>query len=1069
MAKQLVRTYVFTPGAAGAGTIIIPGKWDLGQLLLITNATTNAFLYNFADPTFAGTSVTFTRGNLGTSFPTIVNTADGYTTITLAISTSGMLANHNIQIFVERAEQIVRPWPMGTDAFERTRMAAPQSMLDADFEYGLQPTKWQAITTARGYPAIYELPGTDFSSINVTTDASGLSTNQGIQSLITVTTPNNHNISPGQPITVTALDNTKWGYARAQGSFICNSVPSQNVLTYYAKAKVGNNPGDQLQTTYTILRQAGFYTGATLNSPTFATAGSGVSTQGTVTITFPTNHGLVPGNGVLVAISSDNGTNNHNLCQGSFFVETVPSLASITYTARNVGAITGTPLGTVYARPDAYFVHRPQDGGVALGTGGPAHGSQAIRMSKKYIRYQSGKAINYNTGALFAPNYDIRSVTATNVTIGSTIYVTTDDVDHGLQAGAGVQLSGVTTAGYNGVYSVSSVVDERTFTVISTSTLGAISNVSIQDPVQVSHIGWHGSTVRAGTFDDQNGIFFQYDGIQMAAILRSATFQTAGTVSVGVDSNLVTGLNSRFDSQLVAGDRVVIKGMTHVVTNITSSTWLYVNPAFRGVQAVSGTKMTKIIEKVFPQSQWNIDRCDGSNGPFNPSGFYLNPNRMQMIGLQWTWYGAGFIDWMLRGPDGNYITIHRVKNSNVNTEAYMRSGNQPVRYEVTNEGTRTYLTVSAGAADTTLNVYDPTFFPPTGGTVYVDNELISFTGWTGTVGSGTLTGCTRAASLTYFSYGQNRTFSAGAATTHAANSGVLLVSQTATPSISHWGSAFITDGGFDQDRGYIFNYQALNVQAQLRKTTAFAIRLAPSVSDAIVGDIGVRDLINRAQLLLQGLQITAGGSTQTNQAIVVEGVLNPQNYPSNPANITWQPIQGTLIGGNPIGTGQPSFAQIAIGSSITFNNTTTYSTTVSVTAPAGATQISVGSTATMAVGDAVTSFTVGLSGNSLIQSIGAGYIIVTQPLVAPLPASTTTLTFYRNYYAVPGETIFSFVSSPSSKDSIDLTALKELTNTPLGGRGTFPNGPDSLFINVYITQGITLLANLVLLWGEAQA
>ena len=79
------------------------------------------------------------------------------------------------------------------------------------------------------------------------------------------------------------------------------------------------------------------------------------------------------------------------------------------------------------------------------------------------------------------------------------------------------------------------------------------------------------------------------------------------------------------------------------------------------------------------------------------------------------------------------------------------------------------------------------------------------------------------------------------------------------------------------------------------------------------------------------------------------------------------------------------------------------------------------------------------------------------------------MTFYRNLWAQPGETIFSFISNPASKDSLDLTPLKELTNTPLGGRGTFPNGPDSLFINVYITQGSPLTANLVLRWGEAQA
>ena len=67
------------------------------------------------------------------------------------------------------------------------------------------------------------------------------------------------------------------------------------------------------------------------------------------------------------------------------------------------------------------------------------------------------------------------------------------------------------------------------------------------------------------------------------------------------------------------------------------------------------------------------------------------------------------------------------------------------------------------------------------------------------------------------------------------------------------------------------------------------------------------------------------------------------------------------------------------------------------------------------------------------------------------------------------ERAFSFISSPANKDSIDLTLLKELTNTPLGGRGCYPNGPDTLFINVYLTQGTPVLANLVLRWAEPQA
>jgi hypothetical protein len=143
-----------------------------------------------------------------------------------------------------------------------------------------------------------------------------------------------------------------------------------------------------------------------------------------------------------------------------------------------------------------------------------------------------------------------------------------------------------------------------------------------------------------------------------------------------------------------------------------------------------------------------------------------------------------------------------------------------------------------------------------------------------------------------------------------------------TPIISHWGSAFMIDGQFDSDRGYIFNYAATGLSASVDKVTAFLIRLAPSVSNALIGDLGERELLNRAQLLLSSLSITSdtvvGGG-----AIVVEGVLNPINYPINPANITW----GSLI--TQAAGGQPSFAQVASGGSVTWSgNVTTTTSTV---------------------------------------------------------------------------------------------------------------------------------------------
>jgi len=643
----------------------------------------------------------------------------------------------------------------------------------------------------------------------------------------------------------------------------------------------------------------------------------------TVQVTFPYAHGLVPGAAVMVDITST-GT-NHALAKGPFYIDTIPNKNTIRYTARAVGSIdSGTSLiGNLYCRSDSYFIHRPYDGGVQLGTGGPVHGGQAIRMSKKYIRYQSGKGINYCTGALFAPSYNIQAISATGTNIGSYITITTDDVDHGCQPGGQIQIIGIDTKGYDGKYTVADVIDERNLRVQATTVLAGVSAI-LTTNAQMSVLKWHGSTVRAGTFDDQNGLFFQYDGQTFAVGRRSATFQLSGTISVAKDSNYVTGTNSRFRDQVKAGDRIVIKGMTHIVTGVDSNTVMYINPDYRGANNAVNAKACLVQEFIIPQSQFNLDKLDGTG----PSGYKVDLTKMQMIGMQWSWYAVGFIDFMLRGSDGNFVFFHRIRNSNVNTEAYMRTGNMPVRYEVQNESGRSALFSSITATQTTIPLVDASGFPNESGVVYIDNELISFSGKSGN----TLTGCTRGSPLTNFTGGAQRTFTAGAAATHEYNTGVILVSCTISPIISHWGSAMLTDGQFDNDRGYLFNYASTGIQVSTTKQTAFMIRLAPSVSNAQIGDLGDRELINRAQLLLKGIEVTSDSGTG---GLVVEGVLNPSNYPTDPGSITWSGLSASSAGG------QPSFAQVAPGGSISWSGgvPTTSSTATTATSLYGGTSV----------------------------------------------------------------------------------------------------------------------------------
>ena len=82
--------------------------------------------------------------------------------------------------------------------------------------------------------------------------------------------------------------------------------------------------------------------------------------------------------------------------------------------------------------------------------------------------------------------------------------------------------------------------------------------------------------------------------------------------------------------------------------------------------------------------------------------------------------------------------------------------------------------------------------------------------------------------------------------------------------------------------------------------------------------------------------------------------------------------------------------------------------------------------------------------------------------------ATITWEFGANY-ALPGEQVFSFIANPGETAELSLEALKELTSTAIGGRGTFPNGPDVLAINVYKVAGSATPTNIILRWGEAQA
>jgi hypothetical protein len=940
MARQLIEKYIFTPGTSNNGTLKFPGKCDETRLLIIANKTKQDNIYALGDSTRSG-SVSYDPDDNNTFF----TEQAGVTTVTFNKDTSLMLSTDKISIYVDapaNVGNIIRPYAMGVDAIERMRVANPQSLIDADFEYGLQPTKWQNYADIRNVPGIYEKPGLDIFLADVITGGQS-------PSVITVTTTVPHGLAVNDAVILHGLGNTP-AYARAEGSFIVATVPNSQSFTYFAKGVVGVYP-NSLKTGATYARRGGFYTGSALPVTSMV---SDEGNPSTITVTCSANHGLVPGS-PLVGICTSAGV-NHALLSGNFFAETVPTSTTFTFTARVGGAVLESNLisSSMYTRSDAFVIHRPFDGGVTLSNFLPSHGASISRQTKKYMRYQSGKGILWSSGVALNPVINMDQISANATAIGSTITVVTE-VDHGLQVGAQVLVSGVVTSGYNGTYGVNTIINENTFTVIAGQLLGTTSAVITNIP-RITLKAWAGASVRVGAFDDQNGLFWEYDGQELAVVKRSSTFQLSGFITATPGSQLISGISCRFTQQLQVGNNIVIRGMTYKVGSITDDNTMTVNPEYRGVSVSTNIKISAIIDTRVPQSQFNIDKLDGTG----VSGYKINLNKMQMMAISFSWYGAGFVDFMCRGPDGNMIVAHRMKQNNLNDEAYMRTGNSTVRYQAINESVIGRLASTVNNSVTSIPLVDGSRFPSSG-VVLIENEVVTYTGKTGN----TLTGCTRGASFQLFAGGVNKTFTGGVAASHAVGNffqSVTFIGCTATPALNHWGSSYIMDGGFDIDRGYYFNYSALNETISTGKTqTVFLLRLAPSVSNSISGTLGDRDLVNRSQLLLQKLQV------QSNKSVQVYGILNPSNIDA--ATLDWTSVNTSSLGS------QPSFAQIS---------------------------------------------------------------------------TTTTVA------ANPGEQIFSTLGQPDGFSEIDLSDLKELSNSAIGGYGNFPDGPDTLAIVVKnIPTGIT--------------
>jgi hypothetical protein len=904
----------------------------------ITTAGTRTVTVSFASAsvtaaTIAGNVLTITGTLTGTIFPgmivtggtTFANTfivAQGAVNNTWIVSVGGTVASAALSFNVPAATTLQPYYLQDSTSTVANGWIYPIGPTTAGFTF----TARETIPTGNIYDPskTYLYQGSSYSNNGILVASTGFA---GTGTAMTVTTAFPHGLTVGSGIYVT---NVSTGTANAaNGAWMVRQVLSACSFVYDCFTAVSSTNA------YTIPGTGLTVTGIVGNGTTTGPSGVGVSVAISVAGT-----GYLVGDVHTVSLASGTGLRVKIMAiyPGGIVRDIQLFDGGTGYAAGAFTATATTPTGGFSAnllmpRTWGSSVHRPFDGGVQFTAGLPYHNNQLIRQTRRYFRYQSGKGIQFATGSNLCSPLLVESVVATGSST-ATVTVTTK-FSHNLGVGAAILVSGIdNVAAFNGTgvsggsTYVITAITENTFTYSASATF-ASATTAVGMNINIQPIKWYGSNIRIGLFDQQNGFFFQYDGQTVSAVRRSSTTQLRGYISTLYCGNqIVTGVLTKWSEQLAINEQVVIRGQSYTVVSIQSDTQMTIYPEYRGVAIVDPARVivSKTIDTKINQSSWNIDKCDGTG----VSGFNLDVGKMQMWMIDYAWYGAGAIRWGFKNQRGEVMYVHRLAHGNLLTEAYMRSGNLPARYEVNTFPLITRLTASVASNALTIPVVSTVGWPSSGVIAITQSgfttsalvEYITYTSKTDTSFILSSTGNRAQQALT----GPGALATAGGNTattfTYSATApiSVALYSPQVATSISHWGSAVIMDGRYDDDKSFVFvagmqqNLTAIPVGVT---QPLMSIRISPSVDSGLSGVLGQREIINRMQLVLRSVGILSGSNAtllvtlRLNGNIVSGNGATTANYTTTPfgpapfqslggsslAQVSYHYLNHSIIGG----------------------------------------------------------------------------------------------------------------------------------------------------------------------------
>lgn len=819
----------------------------------------------------------------------------------------------------------------------------------------------------------------------------------------------------------------------------------------------------------------------------------------------------------------------------------------------------------IYVRPQGYGLHRPFDGGVEISTGYNTWYGSIIRQTRKYFRYQSGKGIQTSAAINFKPSIDIES--ASQVGVSNVIQIRTRR-PHGLVNGLSCRVDdavdsvGTLSSVYNGTFQVT-VIDSFNITVIATS---AVTENKAYGYPRLHVNAWTNGALRAGMFDFQNGMFYEFDGQELYAVRRSSTQQIAGTLSALKGSEFVFGTNTSFTSQLEFGDTIVMRGMTYKVASVTSDSRITIKPEYKGssgnekefnpstvvdastdiftinshgytqnipviynsidgdpiqglvngrtyyvdvissntfrlksspdtqttvsisgtgsgsphsfVPAKTGIIATITVDTKVPQQNWNIDPCDGSG----PTGYDLDLSKIQMIYMDYSWYGAGKIRFGFKTADGQVKYVHEFLHNNNLYESYFRSGNLPARYEVTTLDNPTYIP-SLFHWGTSV-IMDGRFD---------DDKAYLFTKASQTLNIGGTTAKTFGSTALDARYDIINLPSHGFATADSvqfisSGSNGLPQPNSQNPSTRIAGQN--TDANLQNEKIYFIktidanNVVLLNTKAAAEAVTptitnivksGFTVTVTTSVNHGFSNNDFVFNFVPTVNVFHQAVngvyQITVTGAT----------TYTYRNFNFSTSFTGYVPTSGSFVLKNVIdfnnsGNSQATYKLSPAG---TLNNTSgaNYQPLISLRLSPS---VSEGLTGALGDRDIINRMQLRLNEVSVQTNQLIDVKLLLNARLNNLnfvgvssPSLTQTIEHTSNDTVSGGVQVYNFKANGNAGQeqttSVDVSSLFELSNSILGGDSVFPDGPDIITIAVARLTGTATLASATMSWSEAQA